>query len=735
MKVTPKSISERPEINLRMGIKSSLPKTEETLGTLISLYLANDEESEIVYGEERNTHLQISAEIYSKMETYFTTQIANSGVQNLKEEVNKSPLYTAQLEPLQVALELIWKIGKISFTDSTLPESGERTGGIRHQKKIQFSANMLLIKQVLSDNSGIVEGAKNTLFDMITGSTLTGQGDKYREKLLLTLNIISEDTHYRLRNGTDEIVFQQESLYNEIVKGDTVVSTDERESVGPFRILKNIVGKQLHPFIRDQNGEFSLKADLDISSIKKYQKLVTTTLDLTQSRTVIEIDTPELELDPLIQTVEGFQALPKPFLLLAGISGTGKTRFITQQAKNSAIHFGLGESENYCLVPVRPDWHEPSDLLGYISRINGTKYICTDFLKFMVKAVVASVDSIQDEEIVWNDLSGVSPYWLCLDEMNLAPVEQYFADYLSILEMREWNEGSYSSKPMMQPNVFKQLAKSTAADGTNSLDVLWDELFEGVENDKKEDLSDLFQKSGIPLPPNLIVAGTVNMDETTHGFSRKVIDRALTIDFQEFFKNDYDTFFEDQIEPKLFTFPLRAQASRNDLPEIDADGEKSRSIEFLKLINQILINTPFELAYRALNELLLTVSCFSPYEGDEAELKLHAVWDDFLMQKVLPRIEGDSQKLRFVDEQGDVSRESKELKGKENIYGKGSVLHQLYALLETDQLADIWGDEEVPAKRPDLLRDTSIHMKCRSKKKLLWMMKRLKDNHFTDFWV
>jgi hypothetical protein len=427
--------------------------------------------------------------------------------------------------------------------------------------------------------------------------------------------------------------------------------------------------------------------------------------------------------------------LTKPFILLAGISGTGKTRFVTQQANKSAEQFGLREGDNYCLVPVRPDWHEPSDLLGYISRINGTKYIATDFLKFMVKAVVAAVDCVQDEEIVWKDLSAVAPYWLCLDEMNLAPVEQYFADYLSILEMREWKEGSYSSKPMMQPSVIKQLAKSTTRDGISSLDVLWDELFEGVESDNMKDLCDLFNKSGIPLPPNLIVAGTVNMDETTHGFSRKVIDRALTIDFQEFFKNDYDTFFGDQVEPRLFTFPLRVQASRSDLPEIDADGEKSRSIEFLKLINQILINTPFELAYRALNELLLTVSSFSPYEGDEAELKLHAVWDDFLMQKVLPRIEGDSQKLRFVDEQGDVSRESKELKGKENIYGKGSVLHQLYALLETDQLADIWGDEEVPAKRPDLLRDTSIDMKCRSKKKLLWMMKRLKANHFTDFWV
>ena len=105
------------------------------------------------------------------------------------------------------------------------------------------------------------------------------------------------------------------------------------------------------------------------------------------------------------------------------------------------------------------------------------------------------------------------------------------------------------------------------------------------------------------------------------------------------------------------------------------------------------------------------------------------------MQKVLPRIEGDSQKLKFFQNGGTEPIASKYLKESVKIYGKGSVLHQLYALLETDQLAIIWGDESAKAQRPDLLRDTTDMIECRSKKKLLWMMKRLKANHFTDFWV
>jgi len=423
--------------------------------------------------------------------------------------------------------------------------------------------------------------------------------------------------------------------------------------------------------------------------------------------------------------------LPKPFLLLAGISGTGKTRFVTDQACRSASQYGLKAGDNYCLVPVRPDWHEPSDLLGYISRINGTRYVATPFLKFIIKAMVAAVDSVDDGTIQWKTFADVPPFWLCLDEMNLAPVEQYFADYLSILETREWSAGNYSSRAIMSADVLQQLAHCNTDTGDNALDILWNELFADTACGFQQALGDYFRINGIPLPPNLIVAGTVNMDETTHGFSRKVIDRALTIDFQEFFPNEYDAFFAGQKSPKLFTFPVLSAAGEKDLPSIDSDGDGSKSIDFLKAINTILINTPFELAYRALNELLLSVSCFAPKNDEE----LQAVWDDFLMQKVLPRMEGDGQKLKFVPVDGEEAGGNGHLKGLEKIYGKGTILHQLFAVLETNLLKDIWGDENESKKRPDLLRDTDDLIECRSKKKLLWMMKRLKANHFTDFWV
>jgi hypothetical protein len=163
-----------------------------------------------------------------------------------------------------------------------------------------------------------------------------------------------------------------------------------------------------------------------------------------------------------------YTSLSKPFLLLAGISGTGKTRFVREQAKLTG-----SIKETYCLTSVRPDWHEPSDLLGYISRLskdNQAEYITTDVLQFIAKAwrAIASPESgltieeksteAQDKHLVVtgerNALDQVLPYWLCLDEMNLAPVEQYFADYLSVLETREWHWSgdsfTYSSDALLK---------------------------------------------------------------------------------------------------------------------------------------------------------------------------------------------------------------------------------------------------------------------------------------------
>ena len=377
--------------------------------------------------------------------------------------------------------------------------------------------------------------------------------------------------------------------------------------------------------------------------------------------------------------------LLKPFLILAGISGTGKTRFVRQQAE-------LTGKNNYCLVSVRPDWHEPSDLLGYISHLGSKpKYITTDVLRFIVQAWKHIADSgfdLKTGKVTEEQLNEIQPYWLCLDEMNLAPVEQYFADYLSVLETRQWNGEVYQCDPLLKPSVLENIQPNDL--GLDEGDVLWEH----------------FKEAGVSIPFNLIVAGTVNMDETTHGFSRKVLDRALSFDFNEFYPNDFNAYFSPNAQNKTFTYPIYSDAS---LSLNFASSFVKESCEFLSEVNSVLKNSPFELAYRALNELLLSVKCINP----KNEIELQSVWDDFLMMKVLPRIEGDSEKLDFD--------------------GEKSLLTNLEAIM-SEQLSAIWEGK----KRIDLFRETNegdvIQIECRSKEKISWMQTKLEKFGFTHFW-
>jgi hypothetical protein len=387
-----------------------------------------------------------------------------------------------------------------------------------------------------------------------------------------------------------------------------------------------------------------------------------------------------------------FQCLPKPFLLLAGISGTGKSRFVKQQALSQC-----SDLSNFLPVSVRPDWHEPSDLLGYVSRIQGESYVCTLFLKFLVRAWTDAIDSVDDGEITLKPLDQIVTYWACLDEMNLAPVEQYFADYLSVLETREWSGNKYKCGSLVNPSDLLQ--SSTARD------LLRTEL--GLDLD--EPIWEYFLNNGISIPPNLIVAGTVNMDETTHGFSRKVIDRAFTIDFGDFFPTKFTSYFAQDANFKSLTYARYSSVIEADLSNVKADPKGELSISFLSEINQALVATPFEIAYRALNELLVALVCFLPKDQKE----LAAVWDDFLMTKVLPRIEGDAEKLHFKDGSSLLSDLSTKIK--KNM------------IIESDQNL-----------RPDLLRTSTsgnvLDVEFRSLKKIEWMEQRLLDHSFTSFW-
>lgn len=318
----------------------------------------------------------------------------------------------------------------------------------------------------------------------------------------------------------------------------------------------------------------------------------------------------------------------KPFLLLAGISGTGKSRIVRELARacwdEGTEEYNAQKPKNFQMVQVKPNWHDSSDLIGYVSRVSGkAEYVAGDFLRFVAKA--------------WEDKD--TPYFLCLDEMNLAPVEQYFAEYLSVVESRKSHEdGTVTTDPILEKVDEEWYFNLTASLTTD-------------ENVRKQ-----FNESGICIPQNLIVVGTVNMDETTFSFSRKVLDRAMTIEMNEVDLHGGLTERNEQIG-KLGKAELVGKAVEGVDVYADNKDVCEKVLTYLDAVNAVLNGTPFKVAYRTRNEFLLYVVNNLPYNKDENDTELEPGYvvarslDEITSMKVLSRIEGDDTKVSddFLD--------------------------------------------------------------------------------------
>lgn len=334
----------------------------------------------------------------------------------------------------------------------------------------------------------------------------------------------------------------------------------------------------------------------------------------------------------------------KPFLLLAGISGTGKSRIVRELAKacweKGSTEYEDPKPKNFEMVQVKPNWHDSSELIGYVSRVSGSPvFVAGDFLKFVAKA--------------WE--SPEVPHFLCLDEMNLAPVEQYFAEYLSVVESRKADEnGMIATDPILKKSSedwYRILTSELTSD-------------ENVRNQ--------FLNDGIAIPQNLIVVGTVNMDETTFSFSRKVLDRAMTIEM-----NEVDLYggLDDRHEKigKLEAGNLIGTAVKG----VDVYRKNNEvcdtALTYLEAVNLNLEGTPFKVAYRTRNEFLLYVVNNLPYnkdkEGNEISQQevIARALDEITSMKILSRIEGDSDKIGNLLEELEktISEQLKVISGKD----------------------------------------------------------------------
>ena len=334
----------------------------------------------------------------------------------------------------------------------------------------------------------------------------------------------------------------------------------------------------------------------------------------------------------------------KPFVILAGTSGTGKTRLVKLFAE------AIGAKMQ--LVPVRPDWSDSSDLFGH----NGLSG------EFHPGAII---DFIKQAE--WDK---ATPHFLCLDEMNLARVEYYLSDFLSIIETRDRKEnGAIETDSLLDSSYFQT--------------------------------KEAREKYGrVYIPENLYIIGTVNMDETTFPFSKKVLDRANTIEFS--FVN---------LMVKVAGGQATAQKLDNSFLKTDylylRDCDDEDLIDTacfnLEELNQILAKANLHVGYRVRDE----ISFYMMNNKNAALLDFDAAFDHEIMQKILPRVQGSSSAIKKV-----LSELFAKCAGDYSGFAGATAYEQMDSYLESKT-----------CKYPN------------SAKKIAFMMRRYEEDGFTSYWL
>lgn len=324
----------------------------------------------------------------------------------------------------------------------------------------------------------------------------------------------------------------------------------------------------------------------------------------------------------------------KPFVILAGTSGTGKSKLVQLFAE------AIG-AESYP-VSVRPDWSDSSDLFGH-NDLNGNFIsgpVCEAF-----NFAIASPDK---------------PVLLCLDEMNLSRVEYYLSDYLSIIETRELRDGRVITKPIAQ------------------------------------------YKGGIP--DNLYLIGTVNMDETTFPFSKKVLDRANTIEF-----NFVDLVPQENPNiPSAEALNLPNSFLQTDYLILDdcmSDKEYVLKIcKELQALNEILVKANAHVGFRVRDE----IAFYMMNNKDSGEiLDYDKAMDLEILQKILPRIQGSSAAVKTL----------------------------LIELFQFCMGNDAGVDPDTGNVGEDMKTKSSAAKYPISAQKLGYMMTRFENDGFTSYWL
>ena len=259
--IRPESAPVYDPIDLKLGIKSSLPSVKPTLALLFLMWHEMGRPSELEYATAQGNTIVLRTDIEETL--YQRLHEISDGVtlEQFRDKVNNNLMFKAQLEALLVAFELVWKVAKIRFSDGR-PNSAERTGGSRFPKKVWFTLNMDLLDAVCGDDADYLK-----VFFSWLGFDLNADNEK-ESSIIRFLTIISESAYYKLIDNEANVVFNLESVYKAVLSHtDAVDISGDKEAKGSLRILKSALAENLISNISVHNNAVTA---IDADALRHY---------------------------------------------------------------------------------------------------------------------------------------------------------------------------------------------------------------------------------------------------------------------------------------------------------------------------------------------------------------------------------------------------------------------------------------------------------------------------------
>ncbi|MFU0545820.1 McrB family protein [Bifidobacteriaceae bacterium WP021] len=318
----PDNMSAYSALDLKLGIKSSLPHVKSAVALILLFWECSIKSAELQYSVQSGDKIVINPNLKTAIKNKLAQICKQDGINidTVIDAINNNSLFKSQMESLIVAFELIWKLAKISFIDEDKTAGVERTGGIRYPKKLIYTVNADII-DTLIDNDW---DAYVRILILWIGVDINY--DKQIEtRLSRLLTAISEGAIFKLVDGTNDVIFNQNDVYKKLMqtKNNVDLNGDE-EAKGSLRILKSLLSDGLNPYLEGHNGDVQILKG-QFNNLEEYQKRVETFLQLSATK-IIGFKDANIDKETDRQdSLENNRVVSGRNILLYGVPGSGKS--------------------------------------------------------------------------------------------------------------------------------------------------------------------------------------------------------------------------------------------------------------------------------------------------------------------------------------------------------------------------------------------------------------------------